>query len=106
MERVVHIPLRKIKTHTFVARWPCGHRGSPPSSGQKPPDPEGNPIPFRGLGGGQEDTIRDIVGYCLLELAYLQEAQTAERILQALQGEGYPIDDDDIKISGTRGGGE
>jgi hypothetical protein len=40
------------------------------------------------------------------EVKYLQEAQTAERILQALQGEGYPIDDDDIKISGTRGGGE
>ena len=46
------------------------------------------------------DTIKDIAGYCILELAYLQEVDTTERILQALQGEGYPIDDD-IKIGGT-----
>jgi hypothetical protein len=46
-----------------------------------------------------EDTIRDIAGYCILELAYVGETDTAEKILRALQGEGYPVED--IKIGGT-----
>lgn len=46
-----------------------------------------------------EDTIRDIAGYCILELAYIGETDTAEKILRALQGEGYPVED--IKIGGT-----
>ena len=49
------------------------------------------------------DTIKDIIGYCLLELVYLEDATTEEKILQALQGEGYTFDEETITelVGGT-----
>lgn len=48
-----------------------------------------------------EDTVRDIAGYALLELVYLQMKQDTtstevidtERLFRALVGEGYPFED-------------